>query len=395
MSQFAFLQSEWPAVHDAAARAEAAVHADPRTACFYARRALELAVAWAYKHDAALKLPYQDNLSALIHEPSFKQAAGEAVFNKARVINTLGNRAVHGHRAIPPDDALAAVRELFHVTYWLARTYGRQGRPAPGLKFDAAALPKASPAPGQTAEQLQRLEAGLRERDEKLAALLADKSALDEELKRLRAEVAAAKRRQAAQPDTHDYSEAETRDYFIDLLLKEAGWPLDQPRDREFEVAGMPNRGQGKGFVDYVLWGDDGKPLGLVEAKRTRRDARGRPAAGQALRRLPGAPVRPAPADLLLQRLRALAVGRHELPAARGAGLLQEGGAGAAGPAAHHPQAAGGGRDQPRDRRALLPDARHPAHRRGLRARPRPQGAGGDGHRRGQDPHGDRAVPTC
>ena len=35
----------------------------------------------------------------------------------------------------------------------------------------------------------------------------------------------------------------------------------------------MPNS-EGKGFVDYVLWGDDGKPLGLVEAKRTRRDAR-------------------------------------------------------------------------------------------------------------------------
>src|SRR6266542_3049256 len=35
----------------------------------------------------------------------------------------------------------------------------------------------------------------------------------------------------------------------------------------------MPNR-QGKGFVDYVLWGDDGRPLGLVEAKRTRRDPR-------------------------------------------------------------------------------------------------------------------------
>jgi type I restriction enzyme R subunit len=273
VSQFAFLRGEWPTVHDAAWRAEVAVYGDPRTACFYARRALELAVAWTYKHDAALKLPYQDNLSALIHEPSFKQAAGEAVFSKARVINTLGNRAVHGYRAIPADDAVVAVRELFHVTYWLARTYGRTGRPAPGLAFNPAGLPKATPAPRQTAEQLQQLEAALRERDEKLAALLADKSTLDEELKRLRAEVAAAKQAATAQPDTHDYSEAETRDYFIDLLLKEAGWPLDQPRDREFEVAGMPNN-RGKGFVDYVLWGDDGKPLGLVEAKRTRRDAR-------------------------------------------------------------------------------------------------------------------------
>jgi type I restriction enzyme R subunit len=62
---------------------------------------------------------------------------------------------------------------------------------------------------------------------------------------------------------------AETRDHFIDLLLKEAGWALDQPRDRECEVAGMPNH-ESKGFVDYVLWGDDGKPLGLVEASKSR-----------------------------------------------------------------------------------------------------------------------------
>jgi type I restriction enzyme, R subunit len=273
MSQFTFLQREWSAVFEAAAKAEAAVHADPRTACFYARRALELVVSWAYKHDAALKLPYQDNLSALIHEPSFKQAAGEAVFSKARVINTLGNRAVHSHRAVPEADALAAVRELFHVAYWFARSYGRAGRPASGLTFDPTALPRPAAAPQQTAEQLRALEEGLRERDERLSVLLADKGALDEELKRLRTEVTEARKAAAAQPDTHDYSEAETRDYYIDLLLKEAGWPLDQPRDREFEVSGMPNE-QGKGFVDYVLWGDDGKPLGLVEAKRTRRDAR-------------------------------------------------------------------------------------------------------------------------
>ena len=229
-------------------------------------------MAWAYKSDASLRLPYQDNLSALIHEPSFKAAAGEAVFSKARVINTLGNQAVHSHRPIQQADALAAVRELFHVAYWLGHTYARGARPAPTLAFDVSGLHTGGPVSTHTAEQLQELEAKLRERDEKLSALLADKSALDEELKRLRAEVAEAKKASAAQPDTHDYSEAETRDYFIDLLLKEAGWALDQPRDREFEVSGMPNE-QGKGFVDYVLWGDDGKPLALVEAKRTRKSA--------------------------------------------------------------------------------------------------------------------------
>ena len=273
MSQFAFLEREWPAVFDSAARAEGSVHGDPRTACFYARRTLELAVSWAYKHDAALRLPYQDKLSALIHEPTFKQAAGEGVFSKARVINTLGNRAVHSHRAVPVADALAALRELFHVAYWFARTYARAGRPAPGLAFDPAALPRPAGTEKRTAEQLRPLAESLRERDERLTTLLADKGEVDEELKRLRAEVAKAKKAAAAQPDTHDYSETATRDYFIDLLLKEADWPLDQDRDREFEVSGMPNA-QGNGFVDYVLWGDDGKPLGLVEAKRTRRDPR-------------------------------------------------------------------------------------------------------------------------
>lgn len=120
---------------------------------------------------------------------------------------------------------------------------------------------------------MRKLEADLQARDEKLAVLLADKNALDAELRQLRAEVAEAKRAAEQQADTHDYSEAATRDYFIDLLLKESGWPLADTRDREFEVAGMPNN-QGKGFVDYVLWGDDGKPLAVVEAKRTRRDSR-------------------------------------------------------------------------------------------------------------------------
>jgi hypothetical protein len=118
-------------------------------------------------------------------------------------------------------------------------TYARGAKPAPGLVFDQEALPKTTPLPKQTIDQLQRMEAELGERDEKLSALLADKTALDDELKRLRAEIAAAKKANTAQADTHNYSEAETRDYFIDLPLKEAGWALDQERDREFPVEGM------------------------------------------------------------------------------------------------------------------------------------------------------------
>lgn len=46
---------------------------------------LELVVGWVFKQDSTLSLPYQANLSALIHVPTFKKTAGEAVFSKTRV----------------------------------------------------------------------------------------------------------------------------------------------------------------------------------------------------------------------------------------------------------------------------------------------------------------------
>ncbi|MBA4110817.1 MAG: restriction endonuclease subunit R [Leptothrix sp. (in: Bacteria)] len=277
MSNFAFLQAEWPLLHEAAFRAEGMANIDARVACFYARRTLELAVDWLYKHDPALRLPYQDHLSALIHESSFRACVGEALFAKAKIIKDVGNLAVHSTRKVAPTDALAATRELFHFCYWVARTYGRHARPNPGQAFNPALLPKPAPAAPaavlQSPDQLQKLETQLHERDEKLSALLNDKAALDAELKALREQVAAVKQANAATPDTHDYSEAQTRDYFIDLLLKESGWVLEPASNFEVEVQGMPNA-EGKGFVDYVLWADDGKPLALIEAKRTKKDAK-------------------------------------------------------------------------------------------------------------------------
>ena len=276
MSNFAFLQPEWPLQFESAAQAERLVHADARAACFYARRTLELVLVWLYKHEPALKLPYQDHLSALIHEPGFRATAGDAVFNKAKLIKELGNLAVHSTRKVATADAMTAVRELFHIGYWLARTYGQRHRPAPATTFSTALVAQpAAAAPPQSPAQLQALQAKLAAQDETLGQLLHSKATLDAELQALRAQVAAAKQANATTPDTHNYNEAQTRDFFIDLLLKEAGWALDAAKNFEVPVTGMPNASEaGQGFVDYVLWGDDGKPLALVEAKRTKRNAK-------------------------------------------------------------------------------------------------------------------------
>jgi type I restriction enzyme R subunit len=273
MSNFAFLAAEFPTVHEAAAEAERQAGVSPTAAAFFAGKAIEIAVKWAFRADPGLKLPYQDNISALLHEPSFRRTASEAVFAKAKYINTLRNRAVHEEKTIRATDAAGAVKELFHVCFWFARTYARKAKPRDDLTFDPSVLAPRGDVLKKALVTLKAQQAELDAKNGELTKLLADKQDLDAELKRLRAEVAAARQIALVTPDRHDYDEAETRDRFIDLLLREAGWALDRPEDTEFKVEGMPNA-EGVGFVDYVLWGADGKPVGLVEAKRTKKDAR-------------------------------------------------------------------------------------------------------------------------
>lgn len=280
MSQFAFLRSEFPEVFDNARKAELAALPDPRSACFYSRLTLELAVKWMYQHDGSLRPPYETRLSALIHEPTFRKLAGNALITKAKIIKDLGNMAVHETKAISQQRAITAVRELFHITYWFVRTYAKGDKPDSALQFAAESLPKTARIERSTLKELQDIAARFDETEQARARAEqerlkseGDRLKLEEEIKALRTKISKVKKANQAIPDDHDYNEAETRDAFIDLLLAEAGWSLDNERDTEFPVTGMPNK-TGDGFVDYVLWGDDDKPLALIEAKRTKRDAR-------------------------------------------------------------------------------------------------------------------------
>ena len=280
MSQFAFLQAEFAEVYGLARKAETLALSDPRGSCFHARLALESAVKWMYGHDRNLHSPYDTTLSALIHEGSFRSLVGNALVTKARIIKDLGNVAVHETRPVPEKSATDSLKQLFDFCYWLARTYVRGAKPDPAVQFSIAALPRAVQVEASTLKKLQALA---KEREDAAAALAEeqaarikseeDRSALDAQIKELQAQIEAIKAENAKVEDTHDYSEAETRDIWIDRLLAEAGWPLDQPRDREFPVTGMPST-SAEGFVDYVLWGGDGKPLAVIEAKRTKRDPR-------------------------------------------------------------------------------------------------------------------------
>ena len=120
-------------------------------------------------------------------------------------------------------------------------------------RFDPALAARAAPL---SREEIAALATKFKAQDEAHAKALAEKDELaaakDAEIAELRSPDQGRAGRQHA-TDDRDYSEAETRDRYIDVLLNEAGWPLAEARDREYKVTGMPNGGVG--YADYVLWG--------------------------------------------------------------------------------------------------------------------------------------------
>ena len=272
MSNFSFLPSAFSSIAESATRAEGHILGDPRAACFHARFTLEAAVHWLYRHDPSLRMPYDHSLGALLHEPSFQNLLPQAVLQKTRVIQKVGNQAVHHARPIRQYDAMQVVKELHHICYWLLRTYSPDAPSAQVAWRDDLVPQPLKPGEVVPRKELEKLEARLAEQNEKTLKHQQERDALDAELQKLREQLAAIRSQAEATPDSHDYSEAQTRQYLIDVDLFRAGWPLDQKRDREYEATGMPNN-KGFGYVDYVLWGDDGKPLAVVEAKRTTVDS--------------------------------------------------------------------------------------------------------------------------
>jgi len=267
VSNFDFVKAEWPAIHVDCVRAESYLSNDPAAACFYARRSIEQLVGHLYDV-IGLAAPYQNDLAARINDAALKAEVGNGIAQKLNLIRRVGNAAAHEGKPIQPQTALQVLRELFHVVVFAAFRYSTDPQAVPtGNQFDPARAGKSAPLSRQ---ELSQLAAKFKAQDEAYTKALAERDELaaakDAEIAQLKTQIFAA---QAAKTktDDHDYSEAETRRLFIDVLLAEAGWLLDQARDREYPVTGMPNNG--KGFVDYVLWGADALPLAVVEAKRT------------------------------------------------------------------------------------------------------------------------------
>lgn len=267
MMNFSFLQSkpDYALFSSACIEAEKIYATAPAMCAVGCRKALELAVKWVYSADKTMKMPYKDNLQSLIHEPTFRFAVDANTWGKLPFIIKLGNLAVHTERSVQPSDALASLRGLFEFIQWIDYCYGADYEER---TFDESLIPTQRMV--VDTKKIKEQESLL---DEKEAEIEALRKQIERLAARYTAEKEQHKQERTFQPE--DLSEFQTRKVYIDVDLKLMGWKFSGPDAdvrEEYPVEGMAGVVGQMGYCDYVLFGKDGLPLAVVEAKRTSKD---------------------------------------------------------------------------------------------------------------------------
>lgn len=261
MSNFDFLKQDkiFNNFSEACCEAENGIGLNTVTCSILSRRALELAVKWLYANDNDLRIPYNDNLSALVHDITFKNIIDEKLLKQIEYIIKLGNFAVHNNKKISREEAILSLRYLYNFTCWIAYCYSDSFEEK---EFDENILPKQT-VNVLVVKERETLYQELEAKDKKLEETRKE----NEELRRKLTQTRENKKQNYAFK-VSDISEYETRKKYIDLELKLAGWDFETNIQEELKLQGMPNNKQ-EGYADYVLFGKNGLPLAVVEAKRT------------------------------------------------------------------------------------------------------------------------------
>ena len=244
-------EKDFAAFADAAVAAERIYRIDPAACVLNCRRAMECAVKWMYSVDDALNPPYQDKLVSLMNTEDFRNIVDENLRRRLDYIRLTGNAAAHVGRKITKEQAALCLENLYIFLDFVAYCYGSDYQERP---FDASPLEQETPAEAPVSKSEAEL---------KLEELMKENAALREELTSRREE-----QRQTYVTKPLEISEYKTRKLYIDAMLEDAGWMEDKNWINEYELGGMPNKSE-IGYADYVLLGDDGRILAVIEAKRT------------------------------------------------------------------------------------------------------------------------------
>lgn len=254
MSNFSFFQHvpQMKSFTDIAVAAETVLSIDPAACVLNCRRAMEAAVKWMYAVDGSLVAPWDDKLVTLINTEEFRGIVDDQLIFRLDFIRRMGNNAAHGGKVITREQAVLCLQNLFVFFDFLAYCYGENYTEH---TFNPALLAEqsAQPTPPAVDEDAAR----------KLDALIKENAALKEQLTQRREQ-----QHQTYVPKPLEISEYKTRKLYIDAMLQDAGWVEGKNWLNEVKLPGMPNKSE-TGYADYVLYGDDGKALAIVEAKRS------------------------------------------------------------------------------------------------------------------------------
>jgi type I restriction enzyme, R subunit len=287
MSNFKFLQQEWQSLYCKLKTAEERVYIEPVSAASYCRLVLEESMYLIYDLEHIDK-PFNTELINLMNEEAIKSIIPFQLHEGLHIVRKTGNNAAHFGNRINSKDALISIRYIYDFAKWLAQTYSAEIPDLPGV-FNEAFIPKLGEKQRLLKEQQREQEKAYQHLQEQITKLQLEKKAILEKAQESEVTLVALQqetqkavvklkkqKQERLKPLTTEFTESQTRQHLIDVDLKEAGWNnLNIGRELEYPVTGMPisaDNPKGNGFVDYVLWDDNGKPLAIIEAKRSTKD---------------------------------------------------------------------------------------------------------------------------
>lgn len=235
-------------------QAELAVYTAPSLSVVASRNALESLVKSFYIIKYG-NYPENESLYDLITDGCFSSYLDDALLSSVHFVRKIGNDGAHGEE-VPKKSAINVLRALQDVIKGLFSFLKVDiGKPIFDKKIydepnNNNPIPPYSVVPGSEPEKPEEIE----KYKNGINASVKAKSSLD-------------------------FTEAETRKTYIDIALNDAGWKVCETEGAikagmacvEIKLQGMPNA-EGVGYADYVMFDDDGKPIAVIEAKKTSKD---------------------------------------------------------------------------------------------------------------------------
>ncbi len=266
---FEYIREDFEVLADYGALAELYAYPDS-SGCLVKLRTMIEEIVKAMYLDDGLERPYQWGLNDLLNHGAFKVNVSGVVLDKMHIVRRLGNRAAHGS-AVSTSDALDGLRATFDVMKWFYLIY-LDGESKDVGSYVAPPRTKGLVSEAESKRKQDRHKRDMEAKEKALEEALVElenvrksKALVLKEKEELEAQLA--RGQQVAR--ALNFDETQTRKYLIDLQLKDAGWDIhDKDQVTLEELVHEQPTPSGKGYVDYVLWGEDGVPLAIIEAKR-------------------------------------------------------------------------------------------------------------------------------